>query len=76
MQRVSVTGWVPKVLKEKDIIEEAYLTRDDIKAVIDCVLYRTKSEALDSFEKMNEEDNTNPEVRKVRVSVTVDVEKM
>lgn len=73
MQRTSVIGWIPKDERESETIEMMGLSKTDIKNAIEMALYKTKKEAMMDEAMMDYETD---DVERVRVTVTVDVEKM
>jgi arginase family enzyme len=68
MKRISMIGYVPANEKETNTLKECGLTTTNIRDKLKAGITKTKKEAIELF---GEDDP-----KKVRVTVTIDVEKM
>lgn len=68
MKRYSVIGWIPKGEKEGDTLDGCGLSTTEIKKELRAGIPKTKAEADCAFE--------TDEIERVRVSVTIDVERI
>ena len=73
MVKRSITGWVPEDEKENHTLSHAGLDKDGLVDMIEGVVFKTKKEAVAWG---NNEVPAIVKMKKVRVTITVDVEKM
>lgn len=82
MERASIVGWVPVDENEKETLETGDMSKEAIRDRLLACVFNTKKEAKEwakrewAKRERQFDENFPTEFKKVRVSVTIDVEKM